>query len=240
MQSKQEVRPAATVVLLRDSTGASASGGIEVLLVRRSPNLVFYGGAWVFPGGRIDDADYGMQGPSGRLSPVQAARQAGVRELREEAGLSVDPQGLIHFAQWVTPPGLSRSFDTWYFAAKAPQGEVRVDQQEVDAYRWLSPTAALQARSVGEIELPPPTFVTLSELTRFSRTQEALADLVASGVTPFEPHPCVGGGLRGAGEGTVVHLYPGDVGYAANQPDAPGPHHRLITGPGEWRYCRER
>ena len=45
--------PAATVVLLRD-----APGGVETLMLRRNSKLAFAGGAWVFPGGRIDPEDY--------------------------------------------------------------------------------------------------------------------------------------------------------------------------------------
>jgi 8-oxo-dGTP pyrophosphatase MutT (NUDIX family) len=45
---------AATVVLIRD-----ASEGIEVLLARRNSKIYFAGGAWVFPGGRIDAEDHG-------------------------------------------------------------------------------------------------------------------------------------------------------------------------------------
>jgi len=46
------VRPAATVMLLRDTTG-----GLEVFMLRRTTNASFAGGAYVFPGGRVDDAD---------------------------------------------------------------------------------------------------------------------------------------------------------------------------------------
>ncbi len=45
-------RPAATVLLLRDS-----DSGIEVLMTRRSPTASFAPGAYVFPGGNIDTAD---------------------------------------------------------------------------------------------------------------------------------------------------------------------------------------
>ena len=45
-------RPAATVLLLRDS-----DTGIEVLMTRRSLNASFAPGAYVFPGGMIDAAD---------------------------------------------------------------------------------------------------------------------------------------------------------------------------------------
>ena len=45
--------PAATVVLLRDTPD-----GVETLMLRRDTELAFAGGAWVFPGGRIDPEDY--------------------------------------------------------------------------------------------------------------------------------------------------------------------------------------
>jgi 8-oxo-dGTP pyrophosphatase MutT (NUDIX family) len=44
--------PAATVLLLRDGPR-----GVEVYLQRRPRRLGFAGGLWVFPGGRVDDAD---------------------------------------------------------------------------------------------------------------------------------------------------------------------------------------
>jgi 8-oxo-dGTP pyrophosphatase MutT (NUDIX family) len=45
-------RPAATVVIVRDGPG-----GVEAYLQRRPRTMGFAGGLWVFPGGRIDEAD---------------------------------------------------------------------------------------------------------------------------------------------------------------------------------------
>src|SRR4051794_13974149 len=88
-----EVRPAATVALLRD--GAE---GLEVLMGQRATKLDFHGGAWVFPGGRIDEADYDDTGDI-----VIAARNAAAREAMEEAGVVVEPTTLVHFSNWTTP-----------------------------------------------------------------------------------------------------------------------------------------
>jgi 8-oxo-dGTP pyrophosphatase MutT (NUDIX family) len=89
--------PAATVVLLRDGRH-----GPEAYLQRRPLSMGFAGGLWVFPGGRVDDADRdpavdaSWAGPSpsawaGRLGlPVDDARGHVVgacRETLEEAGL---------------------------------------------------------------------------------------------------------------------------------------------------------
>lgn len=46
------VRDAATVMLVRDG-----DGGLEVFMLRRNPESTFVGGAYVFPGGAVDQAD---------------------------------------------------------------------------------------------------------------------------------------------------------------------------------------
>jgi 8-oxo-dGTP pyrophosphatase MutT (NUDIX family) len=88
-------RPAATVVVLRDS-----SRGPEVFMVRRHEGTAFMGGAHVFPGGRVDDADAGGDAAwcdgldhaarqLGDLPPADAVAYhvAAARELFEEAGV---------------------------------------------------------------------------------------------------------------------------------------------------------
>ena len=88
-------RPASTVVLLRPSRAR-----FEVFLVRRHDNVAFMGGAHVFPGGRVDQADRldqaeafcdGVPGALARMHDVPAADAIGhhvaaIRELFEEAG----------------------------------------------------------------------------------------------------------------------------------------------------------
>jgi len=64
--------------------------GLEVFMVRRSLRLVFAGGAHVFPGGAVDDADREMAEESS-----VAFKVAAVRECFEEAGflLATDATG---------------------------------------------------------------------------------------------------------------------------------------------------
>src|SRR5213079_991706 len=110
--------PAATVVLLRDG-----SDGLETLMLRRNSKLAFAGGAWVFPGGRIDPDDYPSGTPTTDDAEVAAAaRTAAVREAEEEAGLVVDPESLVWFAHWTPGPLAARRFATWFFMARAPEG----------------------------------------------------------------------------------------------------------------------
>jgi 8-oxo-dGTP pyrophosphatase MutT (NUDIX family) len=88
-------RPAATVVVLRDS-----SAGPEIFMVRRHAGTAFRG-AHVFPGGRVEPDDHGAAEPSwcdgldharrqlAELGPMEAVafHVAAARELFEEAGV---------------------------------------------------------------------------------------------------------------------------------------------------------
>jgi 8-oxo-dGTP pyrophosphatase MutT (NUDIX family) len=217
------VHPAATVILLREGESAP-----EVLLLRRSQRLAFHGGAWVFPGGRLDPADYAAAGGD---DIVGAARYAAVREANEEAGVTVPPERLALLSRWVTPEILPKRFDTWFFVAPVGDDAVRVDGEEIHDHLWTTPSAALEIRARGEIELPPPTFVTLVGLARFATVAEALASLTAATVENFIPHICmVAGG--------ACSLYAGDAGYDDSAIDRPGPRHRLWMLDSGWRYER--
>ena len=105
--------PAATVILVRDS-----DAGLETLMLRRNSKVSF-GGMWVFPGGRIDDADRdGLDS----ADEIAVARRAAVREAEEEAGLAIDEHLLLPFSHWTPPPMTPRRFLTWFFIAQAPSG----------------------------------------------------------------------------------------------------------------------
>jgi 8-oxo-dGTP pyrophosphatase MutT (NUDIX family) len=213
--------PAATVVLIRDG-----QAGCEVLLVRRNTRLAFHGGAWVFPGGRLDPGDF-----AGDADVVRAARRAAVREAREEAGLVLVPEDLVVVSRWVTPVQLPKRFDTWFFAAVGSDAPVLVDGGEIHDHCWLTPAAALAAQRAGTIELPPPTFVTITAIAPHTDARAALAALARDDAEVFEPRlfPLAGG---------AVTLYAGDAGYADAELERPGRRHRLWMLEDGWRYER--
>lgn len=216
------IRPAATVIVLREVSAR----GLEVLLVQRAGELAFHGGAWVFPGGRVERED--LAGGD----ELSGARMAGVRETREEAGLSLEPDALVPFSHWTTPEGRPRRFSTWFFLAEiAPHFEVVVDGGEIHAHRWLTPEAALVLRAEGQIDLPPPTFVSLSVLTRCARVADALALARAQEPPVFAPRP------RDLDDG-VVSLFPGDAAYEGGELTAAGARHRLWMLASGYRYER--
>ncbi len=192
---RTEPRPAGTVIVLR---GGSSS--LEVLLVQRNPNARFMGGAWVFPGGAVDRTEGPGEG---------ALRAAAIRELEEEAGISVgDPASLVAFSRWITPPEVKIRFDTWFFLAPLPEGAVaRVDGSEVVDARWYTPAAALQARTRGELFLVFPTIKHLEQLSAFESADALMAHAHGREVLPVEPR------VIGQGE-TARIVLPGEQGYS--------------------------
>jgi 8-oxo-dGTP pyrophosphatase MutT (NUDIX family) len=218
------ILPASTVVLVRDGID-----GIEVLMLRRNSQLAFHGGAWVFPGGRVDPDD--ADGDEDLLA-LAAALRAGVREAQEEAGIALAAADLVPFAQWLTPPNQVRRFDTWFLIGIAPnEHAVSIDGSEIHAHEWMTPPNALARRAAGEIELPPPTFVTLTWLQEFDRAAAVLEAARSGEVFRYVPRPV-------RVDGGIAMMYAGDAGYDTHDIDAPGPRHRLWALGDAWRYER--
>jgi 8-oxo-dGTP pyrophosphatase MutT (NUDIX family) len=222
--SGAEAKPAATVVLLRDG-----DDGLEVLLAQRSSKLAFHGGAWVFPGGRIDPDDYA--GDPG--DEFAAARRAAAREAMEEAGLHVDAATLVHVSNWTTPDIAPKRFATWFFAGRAHDGDEVADGTETEVVQWFRPADALAARDAGEIELAPPQYVTLLELAAYDDVDRALSALEASDPFDFLPR------FHFRDDGAAVCVYTEDVAYeSADHLDTEGPRHRLVMTKTSWVYER--
>jgi 8-oxo-dGTP pyrophosphatase MutT (NUDIX family) len=220
-----EAAPAATVVLVRDGTN-----GLEVLLARRSSKLVFHGGAWVFPGGRIDPDDY-ADAPEDRLA---AAQRAAAREAKEEAGVDVVADGLVHLSNWTTPEISPKRFATWFFVGEVAGGEAVADGTETDRLHWFRPDDAFAARNAGEIELAPPQWVTLLWLRDHPTVADALRAARDADVVDYTPrfHFIEGDG--------AVCVYREDVAYEdLGRLDDAGPRHRLYLREAAWDYVRD-
>jgi 8-oxo-dGTP pyrophosphatase MutT (NUDIX family) len=220
---EQPVRLAATAILIR----AAGDGGLEVLLGQRSRELAFHGGSWAFPGGRVEPGDYaGLRADDHE----RAARNAAVREAREEVGLVIEPDRLVHFSHWTTPPGRPRRFATCFFLGAAPAGRAAADGIETTDCVWVAPDAALAAHTAGNLELPPATFTSLLRLARYPDVASALGRSRAHPYVRFVPRQV-------EVDGGTVSLYAEDCCYErADDLDRPGPRHRLWMVGRPWRY----
>ena len=214
--------PAATVILLRD-----VGAGLETLMLRKNRGQAF-GGMWVFPGGRVEDGD----GPAG-APEEEAARHAAAREALEETGLVLDADDMVPHSHWVPPPETAKRFSTWFFVAALPDGaaDVVIDGGEIGDQMWTTPAAALQLHAAGEIELAPPTWMTLTTLGELG-TVHAVLDDARTGAGDV-PHYATRVVLEGS---TVITLWSGDVAYEMEpiDLDAPGPRNRLHMVDGGW------
>jgi 8-oxo-dGTP pyrophosphatase MutT (NUDIX family) len=188
-----EPRQAATLILLRDSPD-----GAEVLLVQRNPEQRFMGGAWVFPGGAVHDAE-----------DADHAATA-VRELEEEAAIRLPEDAeLVPFSRWITPEGelVNIRFDTWFFAARAPDGaEARPDGGECIDARWLTPAGALEAHARDELALVFPTIKHLELLSEMHTVDATLAAARERRIEPVLPKVA----MR---DGAPRIVLPGEPGY---------------------------
>ncbi len=223
---EKKLIPASTVVLLRDSSGEPDSPkNLEVLMVRRNPELKFMGGAWAFPGGKVDEEDYGSD-----RDLLLAGLKAAVREMKEEVNLTIQEDTLIRFSHWVPPPMLPKLLATWFFIAPAPSdmSKIKVDGSEICDYEWITPQNAIKKRDQGKIEIAVPTFVTLSELAKYSSAAEALTNTAQKPELPFYATKIV------SHEDSTFALWKGDAGYEDGDPKAEGSRHRLEISQGVW------
>ncbi len=221
----REAIPAATVILLRDT-----DAGIETLMLRRNSKLAF-GGMWVFPGGRVDPGDHAGGEP---IDPhdFDAARRAAVREAHEESGLTVALESLVALSHWTPPPQTPKRFATWFFVAPAPEGVVTIDDGEIHEHQWIAPADAIARRDGGEIELAPPTWVTLHTLARATTVADALTQAAATDPLRFVTQIAFL-------DDRMTAMWAGDAGYEIGDPATAGPRHRLVMAKDTWKYERD-
>ncbi len=196
MKKPKEIAPAklsATLILMRDS-----SNGPEILLTERPTNMSFAAGNVVFPGGKVDKADFkaaeAIVQQNNPLDDIEdaACRIAALRELEEETALSIAQQNLEHMAymaHWITPIVMPKRFSTHFylFPYEGSQTEQLVSPNEVVRLYWQTAEEALANLSVGKTTMMFPTRLNIELIARFSKVEEALAFAHDHPVVPVLP-----------------------------------------------------
>jgi 8-oxo-dGTP pyrophosphatase MutT (NUDIX family) len=120
----------------------------------------------------------------------------------EAEGLVLDLSGVHYVSHWITPPGrTTRRFDTRFFVAAVPPGQVAShDATETVESVWATPADAVARGADGEIVLVIPTIANLKALAQFSSTEELVAAARAIGQVPvaaprFRGDPSVPAGV---------------------------------------------
>ena len=237
-------------------------------MLRRHLDSDFVGGAYVFPGGKVDDDDRGpapaevcegrddrqasdmlgvgsgglafwiaalrecfeeagvllarfddarWPGPEWteewrqRLTALRAALNAGeigFLEACRKEGLRLATDRVHYFSHWITPEPAPKRYDTRFFVAALPPGQVPIhDDHETTDTVWVRPHEALVRARAGEFDLIFPTMKNLEAIGRFASSGELLAAAAAIEKVPTVLPRVV------ADEHGLRILLPGDPGY---------------------------
>lgn len=108
---------------------------------------------------------------------------------------------LLHFwGSWVTPVFEPRRYDTRFFVAELPAGQVTRDvSTESDHVVWMAVDDVIEEVDESRMMMLPPTYATCLELYEFSRTADAAASADGRDRTPIAPEMQIddeGGYLR--------------------------------------------
>jgi len=84
---------------------------------------------------------------------------------------------LVPYAHWITPEGMPKRYDTWFFLAAAPPEQAGAhDGKESTDSIWVSPREALEGGDNGRFKLPFPTTRNLIRLGKQTNVKTALDD----------------------------------------------------------------
>lgn len=103
-------------------------------------------------------------------------RTLSLAELLARRRLVLRTDLLMPWAHWITPEFEPRRYDTRFFVAALPAGQLTRDVSgEADHVVWVRPGKAVADADAGLIEMLPPTYVTLSDLVDHPTTASVLA-----------------------------------------------------------------
>ncbi len=132
------------------------------------------------------------------------ARELSLSELLSRRALVLRADLLRPLAHWITPEVEPKRFDTRFFLAQLPEGQVcREVGGEADQRVWVRPQDALDQG----LTMMPPTATVLRDLAGYDTVAGALA--AERTITPVLPKLVVGA------DDAVAFLLPGDPGYPA-------------------------
>ena len=184
-----------------------------VLLARSS-------GAGPDRGRLLDTTDPAVAGRFAEHRDAVNEQRLGLLDVCDQEGLVLAVDAVHYVSHWITPELAPRRYDTRFFIAAAPPGQIAShDDGETIANIWIRPGEALARQAAGEIELLPPTIANLRNLEDYRTTEEVME--WASQVTEVPtvlPIVLIE-------DGHVLILRPGDLGYEEALAD------RLASGP---------
>ena len=119
-----------------------------------------------------------------RAGAIEAAHRVALCEgkttflkVLADSGMMLALDTLVPYAHWITPEGMPKRFDTWFFLAAAPPEQAGAhDGKESTDSIWVSPREALAGGESGRFKLPFPTTRNLIRLGKQPSVTAALDD----------------------------------------------------------------
>jgi 8-oxo-dGTP pyrophosphatase MutT (NUDIX family) len=132
---------------------------------------------------------------AGRAREIEAAHRTALCESKTtflqvltDSGLVLALDELVPYAHWITPEGMPKRFDTWFFLAAAPPEQLGAhDGKESTDSIWVSSREALAGGESGRFKLPFPTTRNLIRLGKQPDVRAALKDMQGKPIVTVMP-----------------------------------------------------
>jgi 8-oxo-dGTP pyrophosphatase MutT (NUDIX family) len=106
----------------------------------------------------------------------------------EDRGLVLRTDLLRWWGSWITPVFEPRRYDTRFFVAELPEGQVTRDvSTESEEVLWMAVPDVVEAVDEGRLAMLPPTYATCLELFDFADPRQALASADSRDRSPILP-----------------------------------------------------
>lgn len=104
------------------------------------------------------------------------AGELGFADFLQRRGLLLRADLLGAWAHWITPEFEPRRYDTAFFVAALPAGQVTRDvTSESDQVTWIRPADAVTAVDTGEMLMLPPTYICCRDISQYADVPAILA-----------------------------------------------------------------
>jgi 8-oxo-dGTP pyrophosphatase MutT (NUDIX family) len=116
------------------------------------------------------------------------ARELGFADFLHRRGLVLRADLLGVWAHWITPEFEPRRYDTRFFVAALPAGQVTRDvTSESDQVAWMPPATAVSAVDSGDLLMLPPTYLCCRDLIPYATVADVLAAAAGREIRPVLP-----------------------------------------------------
>src|SRR5271154_5220131 len=130
-----------------------------------------------------------------RASEIEAAHRVDLNDRKitflqvlTDNGMVLALDELVPYAHWITPEGMPKRFDTWFFLAAAPPDQLGAhDGKESTDSIWVSPREALAGGESGRFKLPFPTTRNLIKPGKQESVEAALDDARGKSIVTVMP-----------------------------------------------------